>query len=386
MVLDFSDPTPLYRQIAKNIKEKIDTNVYEIGEKIPSQRELADNYDVSMITVKKAISDLINEDILYSRVGKGTYVAKKSSRSRIAEHNTIGLVLSDLKSPFFSLISHSVEMQASEEDYSLLLSNSSGQFEKEERLINRYLDMGVDGLIIASMSHEYKANKAIRSLHEDGFPYVVVSYVADDDIYHVGTDHKAGAYIATKHLIEHGYEEIGFVSAETGNLLGDIRRKGFVKAVEEAGIGYDRTNMYTYPYSGEWNDYQSGYEIGKEFAQRDHLPEAMFLYNDLGALGFEEALNEKRIKIPEEVSVVGFDDIERSSYCNVPLTTIRQPTEEIGRLAVHKLIDLIKGKNPEVRTILKPELIIRESCGEHADQDMQKNEQEVRRSRSRSPF
>lgn len=374
MTLDFSDPTPLYKQIAKNIKSKINSDVYKIGDKIPSQRVLAEQYDVSMITVKKAISDLINEEILYSRVGKGTYVARKSRRTNLNDAKTIGLVLSDLKSPYFSLISHGVEMKASEEEYNLLLSNSSGKFEKEERLIHRFLDIGVDGLIIASMSHEYRANKTIRQLHADGYPCVVVSFIADDDIYRVGTDHKAGSSMATRHLIEHGYRNIGYINAEQGNILGELRLQGFEQAMEDAGLPVKDEFCYSYPYKGEWNDHQSGYEIGVRMLENEQMPEAVFVYNDLGALGLESALTEQGLSIPDDMGIIGFDDIERSSYCSVPLTTVRQPTERIGKLAVKKLVHLINGENPTVQTILKPRLIKRDSCGIHTEAEIAQTE------------
>ncbi len=364
MPIDFSDPTPLYKQIAVHIKKEIASGTFKVGEKIPSQRELAEQYDVSMITVKKAISDLINEEILYSRVGKGTFVARKTKRSNLSDVGSIGLVLSDLKSPYFSLITHGVEDEVSNQDYNLLISNTSGEFEEEERQIRRSMEMGVDGMVIASMSHEYKANGRIRKIHREGYPYVVVSYIEDTDIYHVGTDHEAGAYIATSHLIEHGYREIGYLCAEEGNLLGEVRRRGYEQAMQDHNLEVREEYIYCFPYSGEWKDEDSGYSIGEQMIENGRLPEAMFIYNDLGALGFQRAMLEANVQIPEDIAIIGFDDIERSAYCSVPLTTIRQPTERIGQLAVKKVIDQINGKNPEIRTILKPELVIRDSCGE----------------------
>lgn len=364
MPIDFSDPTPLYKQIAIHIKKEIGNGVYEVGEKIPSQRELADRYDVSMITVKKAISDLINEEILYSRVGKGTFVARKTRRSKLSDVGSIGLVLSDLKSPYFSLITHGVEKEVSNQDYNLLISNTSGEFEEEERQIQRYQEMGVSGMIIASMSHEYKADDGIRRIHDEGYPYTVVSYIADEDIYHVGTDQEGGAYIATNHMIDHGYQEIGYLCAEEGNLLGEVRRRGYERAMLKHNLEIDEEYIYCFPYAGEWKDEKSGYTIGGQMLENGSLPEAMFIYNDLGALGFQKAMLEAGLRIPDDIAIIGFDDIERSRYCSVPLTTIRQPTERIGQLAVKKVIAQINGERPEVRTILRPELVIRDSCGE----------------------
>ncbi|MCF7804895.1 MAG: GntR family transcriptional regulator [Candidatus Marinimicrobia bacterium] len=367
MILDYSDPAPLYRQVAKSITRKINGKVFNEGDKIPSQRTLSEQYEVSMITIKRAISELINEGIVYSRKGKGTYVNGKLRKNKTRESKTIRLVLYDIKSPYFSMISHGVEMESSQQDYNLLLSNSSGEPEEEERLIHQSLDMGVDGLVIASMSHEYHANKTIRLLHESGFPYVIVSFIADKDIYQVGTDQRAGAYIATHHLIEHGYKEICYIKAEEGNTLGDIRYQGYYEAMMDAGLCVNQENCIFYPYSGEWNDYRSGYEIGLQFFERKRLPEAVFVYNDLGAIGFQEALKENGIRIPDDIAIMGFDGIERSAHVAPSLSTIGQPAEHIGQLAVDKLIKLIDGKTPKVRTILKPRLIIRESCGMHSD-------------------
>jgi len=363
MGIDFSDPMPLYKQVAADIRNQITSGKLQSGDRLPSQRELADEYEVSLITVKKAISELNSEGILYSRVGKGTFVNQRKRRREISSHQVIGVVLSDLKSPYFSLIINGVEKRASEEGYHILLSNSSGQQEKEESQISQFLDLGADGLVIASMSHEYRANQTIWRLHNDGFPYVVVSYIADEEIYHVGTDHETGAYLATEHLISQGYEHIGYVNAEEGNLLGEVRKSGYKRALEEYEVIYDPRYSFQYPFRGEWNDYKSGYRVGEEFLQQEERPEALFIYNDLGALGFESRMVEAGVQIPEEVAIVGFDDIERCKYCEIPLTTIRQPTERIGEIAVKILLHRIAGEETEVRTILTPELVVRESCG-----------------------
>lgn len=364
MSIDFHNPAPLYQQIADDIMGKIRSGEFKVGQKIASQRELAEQHEVSLITVKKALSELINQGFLYSRAGKGTYVAKRSNGVKIAEHKTLGLVLSDLKSPYFSMIMEAVEKQASEEGFALMLSNSKGEMEKEETQIQRYLNLGVNGLIIASMIREYRTIDPIRRLHHNRFPYVVVSYIREPDIYQVGTDHRRGAFMATEHLIHRGHDVIGFIAGETGDLLGDERKHGYTDALKKYGKPYHDALIFYSPYQGEWNDFKSGYTIGKQFPRLPDRPTAVFAYNDLTALGFQEAVLEEGLGIPQDVALVGFDDIERSSYAPVALTTIRQPTEQIGTLAVDKLLALIDHREPENRTILEPELIVRESCGE----------------------
>ncbi|MFQ5863910.1 MAG: substrate-binding domain-containing protein, partial [bacterium] len=318
MALDFTDPQPLYRQIAEDIEAKIASGQLEVGDQIDSQQELARRYGVSLITVKKALTELIKEGVLYSRVGKGTYVARKSPKFDISKHRTIGLVLMDLKSPFFSLIVHSVEKKAFEKGYNLLLSNSSQRMEKEESQINHFRHIGVSGLIIASMTHVYRATSTIRQLQQEGFPYVIVSYIKDEDIYYVGSDHEQGAYLATEHLIKLGYEKIGYINAEKGNLLGERRKQGFLKALQRYERPFRECFEFRLRLKGEWNDYQSGYEIGERFSTLSDRPEALFVYNDLAALGFEQAILENGLRIPNDIAIVGFDDIERCQYAPVP--------------------------------------------------------------------
>ncbi len=363
MGIDLKDSTPLYQQIVNDIKLKINGGALSVGDKIPSQNELARTYDVSLITVKKALAELINETVLFSRVGKGTYVARKPQTGGFNEHLTFGMVLRDLQSPYFSRIVRSVEEAVSGMGFNLLVSTSANQVEKEEGQIYHYRKTGVQGMIIASMTRQYRASGALRELHTSKFPYVVVSYIADEDINYVGTDHKYGAYLATSHLINLGYKTIGYINGEKGNMLGELRKKGFLKALNDNSIPFSEHFEFYLRLRGEWNDYTSGYEIGEKFAKLKKRPDAMFIYNDLSALGFQKAVFDNGLRVPKDVAMVGFDNINQSVTAPVPLTTIHQPTEKIGKKAVDMLLKLIHGSPIKRRLILKPKLVIRESCG-----------------------
>src|SRR5690606_3147121 len=120
----------------------------------------------------------------------------------------------------------------------------TGQLEKEERQIERFRAMGVDGLLIASMDQSHRASDPIRTLHAAGFPYVMVSYVDDPDLYMVGFDHEKGAYEATAHLIEQGYRRIGYMGAEAANRLSELREQGYRRALEEHGLSPDEKLIF----------------------------------------------------------------------------------------------------------------------------------------------
>ncbi|MGH7453998.1 MAG: GntR family transcriptional regulator [bacterium] len=365
MAIDFEKPTPLYIQIADDIKAKIIKGKHHVGEALGSQRELSDAYDVSLMTIKKALAKLTQEGLLFSRVGKGTYVAAKRpvANKAMPSQNLIGFVLRDLQSPFFSLIAQHAEEAAYKQGYNVLLSNSSGRAEKEEAQIRRFRHIGARALIIASMTHIYHATPAMRALQREQFPFVMVSYMADEDVPFIGTDHEQGGYLATQHLLQLGYKHIGYIDGEEGNLVGELRKRGYGRALAEYGYRMDKRSVFRLRHRGESHDYQSGYEIGKRFTALARRPEAVFVYNDLAALGFQQAILDQGLKVPDDVAIVGFDNIVRGSYAPVPLTTIHQPTAEIGNMAVSTLIQKIAAQEAPARIILQPKLIVRESCG-----------------------
>jgi DNA-binding LacI/PurR family transcriptional regulator len=365
-MVDIKNSEPLYIQVAKDIKEKILSGKLQVGDQLASQNELANEYSVSQITIRKAFAELHRDGIVYSRVGKGSFVANRTTHVDFTKLKTIGFVLRDIDSPFFSRILTSAEKKISEARYNLLLSSTSGIEDREERMIQHFLDIGVNGLIIAAMSREYVASPVIRKLQEDKFPYVVVSYMADEDISYVGTDHEYGAFIATQHLAKLGYKKIGYINGVhggTSSLLGDLRKKGYLKALEQNNIEFDPTYEYKFELGGEWNDYQSGYELGIRFVVSSDRPDAVFAFDDLSALGFQKAVLENGLRVPHDVAIVGFDNIRRGRTAPVPLTTIHQPLEEIGAIAFDIVFKKITGQPVHARRVLKPTLIVRDSCG-----------------------
>lgn len=362
-MIDLNNPQPLYRQVAADIRAKIISGELVAGDRIGSQQELTKTYNVSPITVKKAVAELIREGVLFSRVGKGIYVAAPQKRVDFSKTQTIGFVLRDLNSPFFSRILMSVERAVSDNHFNLLLANSTDRPDIEDEQVRHFLNLGVSGIIIASMSHHYSATPLIRQLSYDNYPVVVVSYIEDEDICFIGTDHETGGYLATEHLINCGYRRIGYINGEAGNLVGELRYKGFKRALSDHGLNYYQGDIYHLQHCGEAYDYQSGYEIGEQYLNQASRAAALFIYNDLAALGFQRALLDAGLKVPEDVAIVGFDDIKRGVTAPVPLTTIHQPTDEIGQLAVQTLIAKINRQPVKTRQILKPWLIVRQSCG-----------------------
>jgi DNA-binding LacI/PurR family transcriptional regulator len=361
------NPAHLYEQIVDDLKGKIAAGELKPGDRIETQAELARKYKVSLITVKNALALLVNEGLLFSRAGKGTFVLEAPRKNAmLGSHKTIGLVLQDLNHPYFSMIVQSVEERAYEMGFNVLVSGSSGNIEKEENQIEKFSTTGVDGLVIASLSLEYRATGYIQKLHEANFPYVMVSYIHDPDFWYVGTDHELGGYMATEHLLKTGYRTIGYVHVGVKNLLSEVRKNGYSRALMELGAPFDPNFIFTLDpeHPGDSADrFQLGYRFGQKFKSVTRKPEALFFYNDMSALGFIQGAADHGIRVPDDVAVVGFDDATVARFASVPLTTVHQPVDKIGRSAVEVIQKRMEGVGTSNRTIFKPTLVIRESCG-----------------------
>lgn len=357
--INFNDSTPLYEQVQNDLKFRIREGEFKIGEQIKSHSQLAGEYNVSLITIKKALSNLIIEGVLISRVGKGTFVADRNPNHAHSNHKSIGIVLRDLEHPFFTQVVQSIESEAYNLGFNALLSSSLGNEKKEEGQINHFKRIGTSGLVIASLSLIYKATKAIRNLHDNNFPYVMVSYVHDPDIWFVGTDHELGGFLAGEYLIQLGYKKLGYVHGGKGNILGEVRKNGFSRALNEYGIDFN--SNYIYYLEDKLDRYHSGYSMGKQFIKLEDRPEAIFIYTDLAAIGFQKAILEEGWNIPDDIAIIGNDDIASAKFAPVPLTTIRQQSDLIGHLAAETVIKRINGEDSPNRIIVRPMLIARQS-------------------------
>lgn len=361
MSIDFTKPVPLYQQIADDIKQKIAAGKLKVGDRLGSHRTLAQTYGVSLIVVKQALTELIRAEILYARVGKGTFVARATEPVNLQQHKSIGIVLRQLDIPFFSQVVQFIEDEAYKAGYNMLLSMSAGRRDKEEAQLDHFQQIGVDGLIIASMDPGHQASPAVQALHAAGVPYVHISYVEERTYYMVGTDNEHGAFLATEHLIQQGYQRIGYLGGERFNRLSALRQKGYQRALEMYGLPYDPSLVYNELVGPGWQRQRSGLAFGKKIAQAANRPDAFFVYNDVGALAMQEALLGAGLHLPDDMGLVGFDDIERAAYVSVPLTTIRQPVRAIAQEAFATLLKRIAHQPAPVRTVLKPELVVRAS-------------------------
>ncbi|UOQ47128.1 LacI family transcriptional regulator [Gracilibacillus caseinilyticus] len=266
--------------------------------------------------------------------------------------NTIALILSDLSGPYYSELIKGVQDVTTANGFDLIACSSIG--DQQSTAVKFLKEKRVDGAII--LAHNISDAITIESA-QAGFPVIVLDRdLIDENVYHVEVDNTEGGFIATECLIKHGHENIAYIGGPSASLDNQKRFDGYKQALEQ----------YQLPSHSKWNSIgyftkEGGYKATKLLIAQGELPDAIFYGNDEMAIGGLQAFQEKNIRIPEDISIIGFDDIQLAEYVHPPLTTIKQPKYEVGALAVHLIFQLLEGKNINSHYKLSTELIERKS-------------------------
>jgi len=295
-------------------------------------------------------------------IKENQYVPDPYARALITKKtNLIGLLIPDISNLFFADVIRGIQMVADEYNYDLILCTTEGLYQKEQEVLKRLLLRKVDGLVISAMElTSRKEGKAMLThLIETGQKIISISSVAEDmPVDYVVVDNEKGAYLAVRHLIDIGHQKIAHISGLLTIKSAQERLTGYRKALEEANIPFDKKFVV----NGEFT-FQGGHNAVKELLHQKYLPTAIFAANDIMALGALQALNESKQKVPEDVAIVGFDDIPVSTLVKPALSTVRQPRFELGRKSAEILIGRLNNELPKerIRITIEPKLIVRDS-------------------------
>lgn len=328
---------------------------------IVTMRDVAERAGVSVTTVSHVINNTRNvspatrqkvEQAMHS-LGYQPNVLARSLRK--GETHTIGIILPDSTNPYFAEVARGIEDASFSQGYSVILCNSDNDLEKERHYTNVLLEKQVDGIIMVAAG---SSGENIHYLLERDIPLVLVDrHVPDIRVDYVLADNQKGGYLAANHLIELGHRAIGCIAGPEGVQLSSERVAGYRRALEQAGISVRK----------EWiveGDFQflSGYDAARQLLNREPVPTAIFACNDLMAIGAYRYTHEIDHKIPEQLSIVGFDDVSLSAYTNPPLTTVKQFKYEMGSKAAKLLLERMTQHDFEYRLeTLNTKLIIRKS-------------------------
>jgi LacI family transcriptional regulator len=244
--------------------------------------------------------------------------------------------------------------------YSLLIENTEDDALEEIRVIKNAKRNFVDGLIMASLDFSKKHIEEMKKLDK---PVILINICNNkidykkESLDYIGADTKKGIYLSTKHLIDQGHTSIGFVGLDLNTQTGYERREGFLLAMKESAVPIREDYIITGKFGTGF-----GYEAGLAFARMDDPPTAICASADLLALGLYRAFEQERVNIPEDISIIGMDNISTSRLITPKLSTVALSQKEIGRYAAELIFErLNKSAKPYRNIIFKPKLIVRES-------------------------
>jgi DNA-binding LacI/PurR family transcriptional regulator len=271
-------------------------------------------------------------------------------------------VITTLHNPFYSELAQDIINRSEELGYHVFTSSVYGKTKGEYEAVEGLISRGVDGLIICSA---LRKDPVIEGLLKHKLPFILAMRKTDikpndRPIDCIEIDNELGGYIAMDHLLNLGHERIGLLTGPIITSTGYYRRVGALSACKKKKIGLRKITVI----EGDFNR-ESGRKLSRELLFGKHKPTAIFAGNDHMAIGVMDTLLDLGIKCPQDIALVGFDDIEMAGLPGVGLTTVSQKKSLMGSLAVDQLMEQIKLKDQYLfkRKILEPQLVIRKSCG-----------------------
>lgn len=330
--------------------------------------QVAEAAGVSISTVSRAlkgdrrISEKTRERVQAQAAELGFQKNAIASSLSTSSSRIIGVIVSQLNREFLSALVRSIEDTAFSLGYSVIICQTNNSFEREQAYLNTLSSTRVAGLI-ATLSLETASFEHFRRFREQGIPVVLVDRVTEQlpNLTKIVTDDFQGAYRATQHLIERGYQRIAYVSGPTKQLLYSDRLRGFRRALQDAGL----------PCKEEWIAYSDtlSYEDGPQLAQRllqqQEPPDAIFTANNLTAISVIASAQNMGWDIPRQLGVIGFSEEPFSALMRPSVSSVRQPSIQMGQLAVEKLIEEINCPEPDSfihqKIMLDVQIIARDS-------------------------
>jgi len=322
-------------------------------------RDVARAAQVSTATVSRVINGHgnVNDETrtrILAMIAQLRYVPDSTARSLATGlTNTIGVLLPDLHGEFFSEIIRGIDQAARRRGLQLLLSSVHGSVEEASRAV-RALKGRVDGLLIMS---PYADSAFLDDHAVDGTPVVVInSPVRGESHLSFRLDNRGGARAMVEHLVRVGHRRIVFIAGPQDNFDATERLAGYCEAIAA------QPNVREFVMAGDFSE-GSGVKAAQRLLQMDERPDAIFAANDMMALGCLRALAETGVRIPQDVAVVGFDDIPLARYVTPALTTVRVPMAALGARALDGLAEAISTDSDRASTeTLTAELVVRDSC------------------------
>lgn len=288
-----------------------------------------------------------------------------AAKSLISKRSyTIGLILRNIADPFFPELALGIEGKGTELGYNILLCNTNGKLENEKRSLDSLRAKGVDGVIITTVTID---DPNIKQLTKERFPFVLINRFTMDPaiknkVDYVVLDNYACGYDGVEHFYRLGHDRIAIIAGSMNTSTASMRTEASMKAMQDYGIDIDTKLIVECGYNRD-----KAYDAAIRLLSIKNPPTAFFAQDDYMAIGVREAVIHRGLRIPEDVALLGVDDIEMASITGVDLSTISQKKFEMGALGAEILINKIEKTdfNMVNKVVLEPKLIIRKSCGHY---------------------
>lgn len=321
-------------------------------------KDIAKKTGVSYATVSRALNGMpgVKEDtrqLVLEEANKMGYQPNAIARGLVLRHtHTLALVIPDITNPFFPEIARGAEDAAAVLGYNIFLCNTNWEVEKEKLYLKTLQEKRVDGIILHPAF-------GIEEEHYNNFniPVVLLNRIPSIGNYSsIEVDNVRGGFLATKHLIDAGYKKLAFIGGNENSFSDSERKEGFKLALNKYKLKMEDCLII----NGSFNS-KSGYDIMLRLIESGNIPDAVFAGNDVIALGVLDCAQKHGLRVPEDIGIIGFDDIPYANLPQIQLTTVAQPKYQMGKYAIEMLIRELRDKQkPEIkRTILEPELKVR---------------------------
>lgn len=310
-----------------------------------------------VINKTRFVSEEISERVNHAAKELNYYAPSALARSlKVNRTQTIGMLVTTSTNPFFGEVVKGVERSCYQKGYSLILCNTEGDNERMRQSISTLLQKRVDGLILMCDSLEGERIDVFERYPD--IPVVVMDWgpmlFTSDKIQ---DNSLRGGYLAVKHLIDCGHKQVGCITGPLIKHQAQMRYEGYKRAMLEAGLTFNPNWIIESDFECE-----GGYQALKKMSERGTLPTAIFVSNDMMAMGVINAANELGINVPEDLSLIGYDDIHIAKFMSPSLTTIHQPKYRLGQAAVETLVRRLNDKSAEAEVVqLEPALVERKS-------------------------
>lgn len=352
-----------YLMVMKNLKEIINSGKYAANQKLPTEDQLIDTFSVSRYAVRKALEQLENQNLIYRIQGSGMYIQDWNKKwSYDPESKTIGLICTHIADYIFPKIISHIDSIIVPQGYSLLVTNThNNPLRERSRLINM-LDSKVAGLIVepSESAHANPNLDLYRIIKKNKIPIIFLNACYPElDFPLINNTDRQSEKELTEHLINLGHQNILGIF-QTDDQQGIHRMQGFIDSYNETKTDLTQSNIIMYSSHDDFDIISKKIDIYLESKQ---CPSAIVCYHDLIALKVVAKLQKLNYKIPEDISVTGFDDYDAAHYITPTLTTMKYDTSLVGKEAGQGILKLIHGK--EFHSIMhQPQIKIRDSTAQ----------------------